>query len=222
MATAEIEGSTTEAEALIAPAGPLRRAWQKIATVLAVIGLVDLSSQLIKWAALIHWIAETYAAVRAWLFGWLHLPPEWHDPIVLLLILFSVTNVGLYRRTQHTFIFYLRKGFWLFWINDRDYVKNRPVAAALEVAVSWTALIVASVFIYFIEYPHQPSSVAFFFIGFLMTFIVTPIAIPLIMAMSEVISLAWRWLLTTAAIFGALVIVNQVYALWLEPLVEHR
>ena len=33
--------------------------------------------------------------------------------------------------------------------------------------------------------------------------------------------LAWRWVLTTVAIFGALIIINQVYVLWLEPLAEH-
>jgi hypothetical protein len=29
--------------------------------------------------------------------------------------------------------------------------------------------------------------------------------------------LAWRWLLTTAAIFSALVAINEIYVLWLEP-----
>jgi hypothetical protein len=43
----------TKAKSLTA-LGPLRRTWEKIATVLAAIGLIDLSSQLIKWASLIH------------------------------------------------------------------------------------------------------------------------------------------------------------------------
>jgi hypothetical protein len=93
--------TTADHEASTVPAGVLRRSWEKIAIVLAVIGLVDVSSQLIKWAASIHWIATKYAIVRAWLFGWLpfHIPPEWHDPIVLFLIILSVTNVGVYRET---------------------------------------------------------------------------------------------------------------------------
>jgi DNA-binding transcriptional MocR family regulator len=69
----------------------LRNTWEKVATVLAVIGLIDVSGQLIHWAELIHWIAEHYAAVRTWLFGWLpfHIPVEWHDPIVLFFIFFE-------------------------------------------------------------------------------------------------------------------------------------
>ena len=105
MATAENE------EQAMPQAGWLGRTWEKVATVLAVIGLADLSGQLIKWAAAIHWIITKYAIVRAWLFGWLpfHIPPEWHDPIVLFIILFSVTNVGVYRSTQHTFVFHFFK-----------------------------------------------------------------------------------------------------------------
>jgi hypothetical protein len=38
------------------------------------------------------------------------------------------------------------------------------------------------------------------------------------MSMLEGAFVAWRWVLTTAAIFGALVVINQVYVLWLEPL----
>jgi hypothetical protein len=37
-----------------------------------------------------------------------------------------------------------------------------------------------------------------------------------------VVSLAWRWVLTTAAIFGALVVINYAYIQWLEPLAEHH
>jgi hypothetical protein len=33
--------------------------------------------------------------------------------------------------------------------------------------------------------------------------------------------LAWRWVLTTAAIFGSLVATNYAYVQWLEPLAEH-
>src|SRR5713226_9762871 len=85
-------------------AGSLRRTWEKVATVLAVIGLADLFGQLIKWAAAIHWIITKYAIVRGWLFGWLpfHIPAELHDIIVLLLIFYSVANGGAYQRTGET------------------------------------------------------------------------------------------------------------------------
>jgi hypothetical protein len=112
MATADTEAPT------MPQAGWLRRTWEKIATVLAVIGLIDLSSQLIHWAALIHWVATKYAIVRAWLFGWLpfHIAPEWHDPIVLFLIFFSVTNLGYYQKTKRMFMLfivkYINTGIW--------------------------------------------------------------------------------------------------------------
>jgi hypothetical protein len=108
MGTADTEAST------MPQAGWLRRTWEKVATVIAVVGLIDFTGQLIHWAKLIHEIVTQYAVVRGWLFGWLpfHIPPQWHDPIVLLLIFFSMTNVGLYRRTRHTFFYHIRHNFW--------------------------------------------------------------------------------------------------------------
>jgi hypothetical protein len=32
---------------------------------------------------------------------------------------------------------------------------------------------------------------------------------------------AWRWILITVGFFAALVVINEVYVLWLEPLVAH-
>jgi hypothetical protein len=86
--------------------GWVRRNWEMLATVLAVISLIDLSSQLIKWATLIHWLVERYGFVRNWLFGWLpfRVPPEWRNYIVLFLVLFSVTNVGFYKRMGRTYV----------------------------------------------------------------------------------------------------------------------
>jgi hypothetical protein len=67
-------------------------------------------------AALIHWIVENYALVKNLLFGWLpfHIPPEWHDYILLFFIIFSVTNVGFYQRTGRIFAkqLYLMLPFW--------------------------------------------------------------------------------------------------------------
>jgi hypothetical protein len=51
-----------------------RWTWEKLATVPAVISLIDLNRQ----ASLIHWIVEKYAIIKNWLFGWLpfHVPPS--------------------------------------------------------------------------------------------------------------------------------------------------
>jgi len=89
--------------------GLVARIWEKTATVLAVISLADLGGQVIKWAAAIHWLIDKYKIVKVWLFAWMpfHIPPEWHDYIVLFLILFSVTNVGFYRRTGRVFGVYV-------------------------------------------------------------------------------------------------------------------
>jgi hypothetical protein len=50
--------------------------------------------------------------------------------------------------------------------------------------------------------------------------VVTPIALGLLFLLPMVI--AWRWVLTTAAIFGALVAINYAYVQWLEPLAKHH
>src|SRR5262249_2528919 len=86
--------------------------------VLAVISLVDLTRQLVEWAALIHAIAERYAQVRRWLFKWVpfHIPEEWHDYIVLGIISITVMNAGYYRRTGRFLFWELRKSF------KEDYV----------------------------------------------------------------------------------------------------
>jgi hypothetical protein len=96
-----------------------------------VIGLADLSGQLIKWAAVIHWIVTKYAIVRAWLFGWLpfHIPLEWHDPIVLFLILLSVTNMALYRETGHSILSLLLHKESRSRILGRLVVEDEPISS---------------------------------------------------------------------------------------------
>src|SRR2546422_690415 len=89
----------------------LASVWSITATVLALIGLVDLTHQLVEWAAFIHEIAEKYAEVRGWCFNRLpfRIPKEWHDYVVLGFIFFSVGNVGYYRRTGHVFLYQILK-----------------------------------------------------------------------------------------------------------------
>jgi hypothetical protein len=80
---------------------------------LAVIGLVDLTRQLIEWTEVIHQIAIKYAEVREVLFAWIpfYIPHEWHNPIVLITVFFSVINAGVYQRTGQFYTIQLMKRF---------------------------------------------------------------------------------------------------------------
>jgi hypothetical protein len=201
------------------------RYWEKVAAFLAIIALVDLTRQLIEWAAWVHWIAEKYAAVRTWLFGWLpfHVPPEWHDPIVLLFVFFSVTNVGVYRRTGHS-ILSIFSAMWNKTIHlenlvPRSFVQDIIVGGFLGFAAFFTFLagvwIVASV---------APDGVIINVIVFLGALIVLPIFYLIFIVFSAFIytfvMIAWRWVLTTAAIFGVLVAINEIYMLLPKKLVD--
>jgi hypothetical protein len=205
MTTTETGTSTVEGTASASSVSRLRRTWEKVGTVLAVIGLVDVTGQLIKWATVIHWIAERYATARTWLFGWLpfHIPPERHDSIVLLLIFFSVTNLGSYQSAGYTFVDWLRvllKGFNVETIEDRWYY--------IFYAASFTTALVVVLFL------GNYDSIVYILLAF---------ASPVLLGLLFVLTVSgFRWLLVTGAIFGALVAVNYAYVQWLEPLAEHR
>jgi hypothetical protein len=217
--------TTTNTEAPTEGTSLLNRSWhwwEKASAFLAIVALVDLTGQLIKWASIIHWLAEQYAAVRAWLFGWLpfHIPPEWHDPIVLLLILFSVTNVGLYRRTRRTLLYFL-----FFLGEDKETAELTQHISSRQFYFIWTSALAVAIIV---------TSYAFFFgnlIG-LANQEKYPISVAIIIVIITSFILganvlcylvvAWRWVLTTTAIFGTLVAVNLAYVQWLEPLAEHH
>jgi hypothetical protein len=80
---------------------------EKIGMALAILGLADLFSQQVKWAAAIDWIIADYRIAEAWLFGSLpfHIPAEWQDYISLSGILFGVTAAGNHRETRRLFVF---------------------------------------------------------------------------------------------------------------------
>src|SRR5688572_7055942 len=98
----EVGGALPERQSLFAKAW---KKWEKIGSVLAILGLADLFGQTIKWAAGIHWIVSKYSIAKAWLFSFapFHIPPEMHEPIVISLILFSVTSIGFYREIGRTY-----------------------------------------------------------------------------------------------------------------------
>jgi hypothetical protein len=214
------------------------RWWEKISAFLAIVALVDLTKQLIEWAKLIHEIAEKYAAVRAWLFGWLpfHVPPELHDPIVLLLLFFSVTNVGVYQRTKGTYISYIIKNALVERYDFQMSAVERAAKRIIQHAVVLTliAIFVTSPYWFWpilsdvTTHFNIGSSVAgliwviIMIVGVFLVLIGSYFASGIITAIFDGAYLAWRWLLTTAAIFGALVAVNYAWVHWLEKLAEHH
>ena len=85
--------------------GRLADWWARIATFLAILGLIDVSHQLVEWAAVIHELVSGYVAIREEMFRWLpfHIPPDWHNYIFLTGVMLSVANVGYYRETGRIF-----------------------------------------------------------------------------------------------------------------------
>jgi hypothetical protein len=190
----------------------------KVSTVLALIGLVDLTSQLIKWAALIHWIASEYAICRTWLFGWLpfHIPPEWHNYIVLSVILFSVTNVGFYRQTGELYFVELLLlptrliGISPIWerrhVADADGLIFRISEFCWIVSLNIPIIYFLSLGLHHffgVELPPIPPQAKWLALGAFMG--------------ATGILIAWRWILGTAFLFGILVGINEIYVHWLAP-----
>jgi hypothetical protein len=191
------------------------RAWEKIATGLAVIGLIDLTGQLIKWAAAVHWLVEKYRIVKVWLFGWMpfYIPPEWHDYVLLFCVMFSVVNVGFYRRTGKPFIPKLiRSTSFSDLTSDPEageYSGDRVAATLRTVALGFGIIgLLAYSLLSAIGWitGGTPPSVSVWVTSW------SFIAIALSGA-----PLAWRWILVTGAIFAALIAINEIYILWLEP-----
>ena len=207
-----------------------RTAWEWVCGVLALIGVVDVTSQLIKWAALIHWIVEKYAAVRVWLFGWLpfHVPPELRDYILLFLIFMSVTNVGFYQRTGRM---YVKQLFLMLtsWENPDRTFDGTPLSANKESTREERVLAVLTVGL---AVPAGAAAV-FYIVQFVwhITKIqriewgtdegVGVLVILFLLALLGGALVAWRWIASTAAAFVVLVAVNELYVRWLEPFAHH-
>jgi hypothetical protein len=216
--------------------------WSKAATILAIIGLVDLTHQLIEWAGIIHQIATKYAAVREALFAWLpfHVPHEWHNVIVIGTLLFSIINVGFYRSTGRLYIveafkllLFVASGFLPKFLKRFDEDMLSPAF--------WNAFDPEN-----IENPEWPienpetidkliCSISFSvgfacaFFGLIVWAIVsTPRfdnvywnTINLVLWSTSIFLLlgsllAWRWILVTAILFGGLFTVNEIYLAWLK------
>ena len=237
-----VESVQSVPEASVSPFSRAWRWWEKAGSVLAIFGLADLFGQFVKWAGIVHWLVSQYAAAKAWVFSWLpfHIPPEWHDPIVLLLVLFTVTNLGFYRRTGRTYAHHLL--VWarslillmLMWplfplaifskrfrdhiaaiqgrMRGDEWLASDPMAKKLMigVAVCFTAFVVTAVVWLIFDVRGIPIGPEHAGI-----IIVALMAANMVFAGGAV---AWRWILGTAAAFAAIVAINQIYVWWLAPL----
>jgi hypothetical protein len=185
--------ATTETEASTVRAGWLGSIWRIIATAFAVIGLVDFARQsIVEWPTGVHRFATQYAIERDWLFG--QLPFSVPPEWRDFILLFVILFIVM------NVVFYER--------NRRVFTLSKEAYADyFALWVSATTGIALWLWMHSgLWEPHL--SDLFSAIGGL--FIVSAAFF------------AWRWFLTTAAIFGALVVINYAYFQWLAPLVEHH
>ena len=215
----------------------LRDLWPKLATALAVVGLIDLTHQLIEWAGLIHTIASEYTVVRTWIFSLLpfRIPPEWHDCIVLVCILFSVTNIGFYKKTGKIFPFQMLKSF-VALLDDlsesairRDFPRLKHQIDGIAVfnryeRILWQVSLVMFIIYWTLYLIVGLTSVGLLFFGSASEYrlaLPLPMRIPFVISSAVVIFfflggfLAWRWVLKTAALFLVLCVTNYFY-IWFE------
>ncbi len=214
----------------------LRNPWQYFLTALALLGLVDVTKQLVEWAALIHWFVEHYATLRTWLFNWspIHFPPEWHNYIVLGCVMFSITNIGYWRRTGRTYLF----DALTFGFMRRPFPKSvtRLDMMALVATVAFSLIFMVStcaVLMWFCMKvpaplfwcrPLSEKCDSWAFLGYLMEGLMSlPRLTQSLLVAAFILGftgplIAWRWILSTTLLFVALVSVNEIYVHWLAPM----
>jgi hypothetical protein len=212
-----------------------RRVFERIMTVLAIIGLIDVAKQLVEWAELIHSVADKYRFVKEWLFAWLpfHIPPEWHDYIILLSILFTVTSVGFHQRTGRAYALFALQlvvsevgdillscirwtGLWT--PNHKPLLIETAVVQEVGIPERVYSLLwiptIALLLLVLGSIAPKPAfgwgisiviGFAYGFFGMMLTYILVLGAV-----------IAWRWVATTAAVFTGLVVVNEIYMHWLK------
>lgn len=216
----------------------LANVWSITATVLAIISLVDLTHQLVEWAAFIHKIAEKYAEVRGWCFNRLpfRIPKEWHDYVVLGFIFFSVGNVGYYRRTGHVFLYEIVKMFGPRSPSVLEELEgtNLGMADKLAIRISFflaggaavvgliaymSVGIIGFIILIWCIYYWVIGRSTDYLQGVFLFIILTELACGMVAAIFGTgLLLAWRWIIGTAVLFCALVGVNEIYVHWLVPL----
>jgi hypothetical protein len=235
--TTATESTTPNPPELWSWANFFRGPWQYFATAIALISLVDVSKQLIKWAALIHLVAEKYAEWRTWLFSWspIHFPPEWHNYIVLGCVVFSVSNVGYYRKTGSIFLVDAltkpAERFRKFSISPSMGMDLLDILAYVVtlLCTCLTALWIVAIFGggairlgYDVFLNNETVSTAFQFTWGRVFAEFASLALDWLLigtlTASSGILIAWRWILFIGFLFSALVGVNEIYIHWHAPI----
>jgi hypothetical protein len=132
--------TTTQSETTASTSGPwlsvARKWWGHAGSILFILGLANLFDNVLNWARNVNWIVSKYAGVREWFFAWLpfSVHPIWQDIIVIVLVVFTVTNIGFYQRTGRTYVGYVAQ-----------YVPFMLASMLLPFALSFGSLYLLSV-----------------------------------------------------------------------------
>ncbi|MGA8612692.1 MAG: hypothetical protein WB760_13550 [Xanthobacteraceae bacterium] len=195
-----------------------RGPWNLIAVPLALIVLVNLTGRFIEWVPLIDLVSEKYATWTILVFSRspIHIRSEWYDYIVLLCVVFIITNVGYYRRIGKLFITDLLSFGLSRSLDQGDPNLKKSWQARVDdlgafltgcSTVAVISLLPAYGFLTFMS----------FFISLHTNAIVAYAKWPLVAAVvvGSGCLIAWRWLLTIGLLFALLVVGNGVYLHWL-------
>jgi len=227
---------TTEPMASEAGSDWPRWAGEKIATILAVIGLADLFSKQVAWSPAIRWVIGDYRTATAWLFGWLPSPvsSDWQDYILLSGILFAVTAAAHYKhilRAHRAYVVEFMRvvagaiaGAVLLWpaklsgrMAELRTRMTRPAGDFVDKTfwiscAAWLSAIVL-VGIVIADY-----SLAFGAGGTLVAFLMLPFVFVVAMYAFACALIALPWVISTAQLFVVLVAVNAIDVYWLTPI----
>jgi hypothetical protein len=212
--------------------------WSKAATILAIIGLVDLTHQLIEWAEAIHQIATKYATVSEALFAWLpfHVPHEWHNVIVLGAVFCSVINVGYYQNTGKLYVIESCKALLPDWFRRFNKERLSPtfwrtldeltldeewtidqVMLSISVSGGVICMVVFTISISIVNFLHSLAlyNNASYNVNVYWNRInIVLLSLSIFLFVGSL--LAWRWILVTAGLFGGLFTINEIYLAWLK------
>jgi hypothetical protein len=179
---------------------------------------VNLTGRFIEWVPLIDWVSEKYSTWMIVFFSRspIHIRSQWNDYIVLLCVVFVITNAGYYRRTDKLFITDL-----LSFGLSRSIEQGNP-----HLSKSWQARVddlgafltgCAAVVVIGL----LPAYCFLTFMSFVISFhtneIVAYAKWPLIVVVvvGSGFLIAWRWLLSVGLLFALLVVGNEAYLHWL-------
>lgn len=216
--------------------------WEKVGSVLGILGLANLFDDFVRWASGINWVLSKYAAARDWLFSWLpfYIYPDIKDALVFLLVLFSVTNIGFYHRTGYTLV----GGF----MRVLPYMLLIFVLLPLRPFSKWARSWMDDIDISWKEWTkrHRDRGGLIFFAVTGPVFILGALSIPYLVSQTPIVPgdpsalrlaalmiaffgaqilwmgaiYAWRWVVGTAAAFAALVAINYLYVNYLAPFAQ--